>query len=1413
MARPPFEEAVLTMRPPQEEEPTGGKVVPVPKSFSNPGGAKIPKPPSNTKGGILPKLIGGIGFGAAMVGIGAFVGIVVIWMGRIELMSRISPGGSPIEITSSPSEEGKSDSGTFLSPPQDNPVGSASGPPRSPPVSLELKTPEMEAPDRAQILLEMELIELDPSKAEQRLAQADAGGLSTPARTLLEAMLRMAPERPTSEHGAARPSSSSQMASSNPHGESNLLTLPNRADSATNQASPKDQTPNASGEPKGTQSPGLPAQAVPGGERSKLTPSFRERWGIRVDLLMPSGSSMPSSKGTPPSENAHSDSSAETPSQSQSPISGSAAEHPIVTENPPGNSQRAMGLVQPASEAPSGGTNPKLRAGSAGQLQEVLASNWLEGLEELQRRGIAKRIGSANVALLHRWPSQIDLVDPELIRAAQGSSLAPGRERAVSAGKVHCLVERHREDQFTLELVAEIPQTGSLPGIQKANQESSRNSQPGGLASGDGAAGQPRKTVSYIVSSQECPVGRWNLLSSLPARAKEHPDESVLYVMVRGKMQNQTGPLGQVPLSESELRERAVAQCRYLEALLQARLPTSRVQLSLAAGKIFVHGQTGSWAEQEEILSVVHRRAIHQWKVPQRSRGRNEVDGSTDSGESAVVNMLRVAQVRLRMQMVEMAFSPGASSQTGKSDRSAPPAILTLTPESQRWLQSVREGTWGLQAVVVPAISAAQWEELQTHKVARILWQQELIGLSGRKETLCVKTLEPLSSATRGPADPSRQPSPGLAGSAGLPTRPQNNGAKEAKGNNELLNSKLPLPEDRECTVQILAQRTDQGAVRLELAPVLSKRTASQSGLLSQAHSWHIDALLQPDQWLVAPMVELSESANSPQSSRRLLVVSAELISEQTDVKAQITRTPTDSQGEQKPSAASSPPANPNPSSSQPVRNVKQAIYQESQAPPSTSLPEKQRAELSTPAEPSGSHQTEPAQSNRLQVLQDVLTSLFPHSQVRLRWEANRLIVEGQAANLAEASQILAVVRAEALPEQAPQFSLVNRLRLASTEPVQYLLRVRFVRVHGLALRQAAEKVKREFPRLVPLAGPLLDLAERGGHLVLDPGSTEQLTELLAQAERLDLLQLLAQPTFGLLPGQPAEYLLPISLGGLDSKSTGSPSVQAPQTGGRYLFCRITPQWTEQGRWQLEISLELGGTMSPGKEGSRTRLLAELEPGQTSAAAIPREFYPGGARLVVLTTPEIRNSPQIKENPTSIAEGTQSPGFGDSYHPSGIQKQSIKASSGGTSLPVPKEPIPEISSGRGVPAVGHPVPVGPSVRIPSQDGYFTHQKKENLSVGPFPRGPQTPGSTPLAGTDGSASAQAISQPHGLLPKLGQLFRGKKEDKEGSAPGYTVAESPEPAPSPPLEVTVPEAPQPDSPDRRIIPRVIRPQPLR
>ncbi|MCS7305245.1 MAG: hypothetical protein NZ602_09095 [Thermoguttaceae bacterium] len=1362
------------------------------------------------------KVIVGIGFAAAMLGIGAFVGGIVIWMGRIELTSRIPPGGTPqLSSPSASNGEGAARRSIPSTPPQ-SPTGAELPTGKSSHSIGGIEDPQAYLTDRSQILLEIELVELDRSQAEEVLGQSAARDIGALGRKLLQSMIGTATAA-SDWHTSAGASFSPEVATTG-QSASNLSKLFEKNNSSENHSSSASETTQGSKETEGAlpQLTGDQRTNPTSLEAGKHTPSFRERWGIGAEKLVPSGNSLSDSKG--PQE------ASPTPQFQRLRSDSSQSSRPSLPAGESEASRTGVGLWRNRSASEKGGESANLphssqlkkkKADGGHGLEELSCSDWMAGLDELQRLRIARRIGSGKLALLHRWPSQIDFVVPELMEAGGGGT------QPVYTAKLHCVAEGDKENhEFTLELVAEVWQGAISGGSQKVDRQCSADLTSGTLASAGVQSTQTRKKLSYVFPAQVCQAGRLNLLMGLPAPAERQTGSLVLCAVVRGKVQNQPGGLSQVPLSESELRERAVAQCRYLEALLQAQFPTSRIQLSLAAGKLFVHGQTASWPEQEEILALLRRRAIQQWKMHQLSTGSTLAGVRTESGDGGIVNMLQVGQVRVRLQMVELAFPARTGDQTARPERGPASAISSLSSETQQWLQSVSEAASGHQAMVVPAASAVQWEEMLTRKVARIVWTHEWVGPSGRKEIVSIQGREGSRSGTGVLGEKDNRP----FSAAPVALRQQttkHTGTSKGPGADSDLSPTWPTSfpaESRECQVEILAQCTDHGAVRLEVVPAVKQQlfteAATQSGLLSQTHCWQIHALIQPDQWLLAPIAELPESAkHAGSSARTVLLVAAEAISEGGKVNIQTFH------ASASPSAKSSPPGKsssqltiPQASDNLASRKAEPVSYEEATARSYRPPISKERARLPGPGSQDGPSPL-PAESERLQALQEVLANLFPHSQVQLRWEADRLVVEGRAANLAEASQILAVVRAEALPDPSAKVSLVNRLRVVPTSPVEYLLRVRFVRVNGTALRQAAEKVKRDFPQLVPLAGPLLDLAERGGHLVLEPAGTEHLPELLAQAERLDLVRVVAQPTFGILPSQPAEYLLPISTGIHDSLGTQRLVGQSPPSSvsaeSSYLVCRLRPQWTEQGRWQLEITVELVGRAASGKQASRMRLVAELEPGQTSAAAIPMELYPGPGRLVVLTTPELRNLPPGDTNVSGSTGFFASEGMTDQN-----QTPPMKYSASDSSPPSFKGPQPEVPSGNTQAGALPPRPTAPSVgglpspgaSSPPGKASTPSDKRAPPSSAPMPLGwQQSPSAT---GPQEPEATRAASSPHGLLPKLGQLFRSKKE-KTSSPPGYTLAESPEAPYPPPLEVTVPEAPPPDSSGNRIIPRVIRP----
>lgn len=1418
MARPPFEEPVLSTRPPQEEDLPGGKVIPGANPFSNPLMEGDKPPESHSRLGILPKVLMAMGLAGGMLGIGAFVGVVVIWMSRIELTSRVPPTGTPVDSASpgiSPAVGASPGGATSGS------KGSGSGGVHSHMSSLAPALGESvgaENRDRTQVLLQMEIVQLDQPRAEQLRGRSAGGTLSHSAAAILEAMLHT--QRPdSSDENNAPVSSGDSVLSADRQSRAESILKGNGESSA---GAKETRTPLPSSVSEGSDSPLGPADRTSSGPTSekellrgaKSTRAFRERWGITSDRLLPSSDSE------------------KRPSSGASPLEGSSStqDHPddlpTGPEDAPCPSDCPKEAPSSSIRVPFSSPSPGPPRGSSGDssafLAEISARSMETGLEELQRQGMVKRLGSAQAAILHRWPTQIELLAAASGKPSVGSSASSGDRGTFCSGKLHCLVELEAEDRVRMELVGQ----WSAAELSSSSERPSAN-----CPAGDAGANRNERTLWYLFPKQSGPVGKWWVLASAPSPKQPRSASSFLCVLVRAEVQKPPAALAQLPLSESEFRERSAAQCRYLESLLRVRFPHSRIQLSWAAGKIFLHGQTSDWRQMEEILALVRRRAVEQWKIHDLHAAQSLMATGSDNGEAAMVNMLQVAQVRLRVQLVELDPHSELLLDSGKPERAGASSGGGVSAETRSWLQSLADAARRRQAVVAPAPSSFQWEELTARKLARILCCPQLVIANGQKETLRLRALQAAATA-EDRSTPSSTPGRGqeeTAKSSSPSTHRGLEGSQEWKKPD--LSKQSDCGDMAEWVVDILPELAEGGRFRLEVIPVCQQSvpttpTSAPSGVLSQTCSWHIQALLQAKQVLVIP-VGVQETGPStdtpllPKKPTQVLVVWPESVNPDALVgEADSARSSADTSSEENHTRLARSEVPSQGQATRSVRKAEKANYEETFSPeplPYVSGGSSVGTARSGSAEDLAKA-VDPQQ--RLHLLEEVLVPLFPHSQIRLRWEAGRLIVEGQAANPAEASQILAVVRAEALPrDQSSRVAVVNRLRVRAAGPVQYVLRVRFVSVDARALRRAAEKVKRDAPSLIPLAGALLDLAERGGHLALDPPNTEQLPDLLRQAENWELLRLIAQPTFGILPGQPAEYLLPLAVRSTEATTSRRPSQEPPTTGG-YLLWRVTPRWTEQARWQMEMILEWGGQASPEGKEPRSRLLAELEPGQTSAAAIPPEFWSGPGRLVVLTTPEIRPVPpeaalQSASRPAEPSAKASVPAqtFPQEHSPGrNVSPRAQDVSSAGSSssskasernvspapaLPGPAGSLPgsrnPISGSNGSPdsmkSAGHAPLVNPAA-VPS-----------GLSSPPYSSGSPLPQSAPQTGSKSAA--------HGLLPKLGQLFRAKGEQKSSSSPGYTLAESPDSSDPKALDIHVPTAPEPDSSRSAVIPRVLRP----
>lgn len=1504
MARPPFEPTIFQppARPSAPQETETGKVVPVPNAQAPCSSSPSPYP-SPSRVGVVTKFLMAIGVAGGMLGIGAFLGVVVIWMSRIELTSRVPPSGTPMEASRACPPGGlhlPTDGRSyhpkveFQKPTQKtSSLGSA-----------KLEAPWTDGRERTEILLEMKLVGLDPSAT----SEANLQSLPSSARGLLEAFRlagpfssseepvltsgressQSAPEQKLEQASAERAASAGQKAP--------VAQL--RSSKVQEQRGSEIPEENPSGEPLSEKSrPSSPPRSaeVPPSEHplrkgGKNTLDFQQPQGIRPHQLLDSPTSEPADSkqhSEPPS------SGSAKPKLSGSPSSSSAASGKSEASASSGN--KASG----SSPEPFSLFVPSSQNGDSDESMVVLnidSERLTKQLEVLVRRGIVRELGSAKLALQHRWPTQLELIG---LSGGPGAALRNGTSQEAtgsrkpstwsSSGKLHCWAQVETEDQIQLEVVAlceaigihpiRSPQPDKPLGLQRQTPFSNHQEDKEAVAQGADRFQSPKlascpPTVRwYRWAKRRCPVGKWLLLAGQPTEEPGGIPPGKAYLLVRAKVQKPPEPLAHLPLSESELRERSVAQCRYLEAVLQAQFPNSQIQLSLAAGKIFVHGQAETCRQMEEILTFVRRRAVHQWKIHSPLIGQRISSPDQQADDAAVVNMLQLRPVRLRVQLVQLAHQLTDSAESGaKSGRSW---LSGLSSPTRAWVQSLAEAVHRQQAVVLATLSTPHWQELQSRKLARILCQPQVLTASGQKETIHLGSPSETSGQPQGSAcaEPSKPPGSPKGTASSSCSGPQSNQKSDSFQKDS---PSAPAPP-AELLVEIVPEVISPKGLRLEVVPTirrkLSEPTKAQPGLLSQGHSWHVQALLEPGQVLVIPIAvseadRPEELANakptdlgSPTGPRVLLVwadslwappqspkehsLTAEGISDRFGSEGaqsnsgKLSSTDTNSRGQTtltgrkaqqasyeeslanpwpphqtkdfRFSSSSSGAGGENPSVSEALNHqARSGPHGTEKAEPSHQTPStgsqsgrtepivvrlarlaetgqlvlprgnrvvlqadaeilrirladpavaelhrisphrwtlQTKAEGTTqatvwfvppdqkpvhfqlrvlPAEPSGLQ-------DRIVVLEEVLASLFPRSKVRLRWEANRLIVEGEAPNAPEASQILAVVRAEALPADPSQpLRLINRLRLALQGPVQYLLRVRFVVVDPLVLRQSAEKVKRSFPHLVPLAGTLLEGAEQSGHLVLEASQTEQLPELLRQAEQMGLVRVLAQPTFGVVPGRSAEYLLPFGAPNIPHQGENTKRGDAPVG---YLLWQCLPEWTKQGQWHLEIILQQGGSLVNPPEG-RSRLVATLELGETSVAGIPVEYWPGPLRLVVLTTPEIRDLPPPH---STFAESS----------PQGIKNNS---------------------------------PISPPSR----------------SHSPNPSGDET--SQTLRASSGS----------GILSRLGQFFRAKRSQSNSSAAGYTIAESADLPQNNSLEITVPEAPLPSSSPRPILPRVVRPR---
>jgi pilus assembly protein CpaC len=264
------------------------------------------------------------------------------------------------------------------------------------------------------------------------------------------------------------------------------------------------------------------------------------------------------------------------------------------------------------------------------------------------------------------------------------------------------------------------------------------------------------------------------------------------------------------------------------------------------------------------------------------------------------------------------------------------------------------------------------------------------------------------------------------------------------------------------------------------------------------------------------------------------------------------------------------------------------------------------------------------------QVLEEVLAELFPESKVRLTPVADKLIVRGQARDAAEAAQILAVIRGEAvigrgvaegqaadplLHEETNRQSLatevINMLQVPGEH--QVALRVKIAELD----RSAARNFGVDVDASIAVSGgqlivqSLLNQLSGGTASILGNFDNEDINFGIHYLEQHGVVRMLSEPTLVTLSGRPASFVA----GGEFAVPTtvGVEGVAAVTTDFRAFGVIITflPTVLDKDHVRLEVAPEFSQldddlTSAGGTPGLTTRAVTttvEMREGQTLAIA------------------------------------------------------------------------------------------------------------------------------------------------------------------------------------------------------------------
>ncbi len=919
-------------------------------------------------------------------------------------------------------------------------------------------------------------------------------------------------------------------------------------------------------------------------------------------------------------------------------------------------------------------------------LDEPKPSSLDAWLDDMEQRGVVREMGAARITTEHSLPARAELAAPprRTARDRRGTRF-PALPVTFS-----CLPRLLDEERLVVDVSVDSAATSP------ANAYGGREAGGSVNARVELAHGQ---TVVLAGPTQAVPAGSAMRQALLVSAELEQPAE----------------PERVQPLSETERLDRRAEQCRYLQKCLAKEFPASQIKLSLAAGKLFVHGSAPNDKEMSRILAVVRRRAVDEWSLVEPAPRLSYGSPLRQAPESLVVNMLRTPprqQVLVRLRVLEL--GPQAVDSLGRLATAGQASMLDTALEAVKPLLRL-EGPG--QSLVLDETPDEAIGRLARRGLVRVLNEPTLVTTSGRKGTLL------LGNQIEWPLGVENAPSRHKL--AGLFAEQPGGGDAYRVGT----------------TFTVLPEVLQGDRIRLEVTPDVRRlvddgRRSDPPRLVLQSQSITAAAVLEPGQTLVVsgvpvdPTAEGSRPAAHAQSvARRLLFVTPELVgvpeaSHTASTPAAAVAVPEPRVGDEStldvpdrqtavidiPSRASAqegtlaaffrkhggplrrgelrsaeapreeekterlPPVDEeltalskvvragelfvpvdgfrvvattkdvlratavDPLICQVTRSGDREVTLAGKAAGATHVSvwfrDSNTPPVSFKLHAVGDVAAEQQKRKRIETLEEVVEEIFPRSRIRLHFDGDRLVVEGDTSTRVEASQVLAVVRGEARAAAADgPLEVVDRLRVLGRDEVA--LRVQFLAVEPAVLRRAAADVERERPRLAPLAARLLHLAEKGGQAFMPADLAGDVTDGIRQMERLGLVRILAQPSLVAKDDRPAEYTL-----ALDPRPIGNVPFGAriPRPQPSTAVFRFLPEVLSHNAIRLRVEAEPASETGSASPRHTSPTEAEVPVGQALALADLDSDAEDDTRLIVLVMPEL-----IDVAPVAVGSGDEAP--------------------------------------------------------------------------------------------------------------------------------------------------------------------------